>query len=78
MSFKQCRLRAGLTQETVAESLEVDRTTVSKWDVMIAKPRADLLPKIASLYGCTIDDLFTPSTEPIEEIIPGNEGEQND
>lgn len=77
MSFKQCRMQAGLTQERVAEKLGVDRTTVSKWDVMNAKPRAELLPKIASLYGCTIDDLFVLPVESIEEIIHENEGKQN-
>jgi transcriptional regulator with XRE-family HTH domain len=77
MSFKQRRVKTGLTQEQVAEKLGVDRTTVSKWDVMSAMPRAELLPKIASLYGCSIDDLFVAATEPYEESIPGSGSERN-
>lgn len=76
MSFKQCRLRAGLTQEVVSEKLGVDRTTVSKWDLMVSTPRGELLPKVSSLYGCTIDDLFAP--EPDETIISKNEDDKND
>ncbi len=78
MGFEQCRKRAGLTQEQVAEKLGVDRTTVSKWDTATNMPRADLLFKIASLYGCDVNDLLsTTDTKSDEESIPGNEGKDN-
>lgn len=78
MSFKRCRMEAGIKQEYVAMELGVDRTTVSKWDVGAAKPSGKLLPKIASLYGCTIDDLFAPEPDLDDEIIEKKEDEKND
>ena len=78
MSFKLYRKRAGLTQEKVAEILGVDRTTISKWDVAKNIPRGALLPQIASLYGCTLDELLScDEPEPYKKIIQEMEGEQN-
>ena len=57
--FSIYRHKAGHTQEYVAESLDTDRSTVAKWETGKSKPRSDLLPKIAALYKCTIDDLLT-------------------
>jgi transcriptional regulator with XRE-family HTH domain len=50
MPFKYYRKRAGLTQEQVAKELGVDRTTVSKWDIMIRQPLKTLLTR-SSKYG---------------------------
>jgi transcriptional regulator with XRE-family HTH domain len=36
----------------------LERSTVAKWETDASKPRADLLPKIADLYNCTIDELL--------------------
>ena len=38
--------------------LNVDRSTIAKWETGEAMPRADKLPEIAKILGCTIDDLF--------------------
>jgi len=56
--FKKYREAASLTQEKTSEQLEVDRSTVAKWETGAAKPRADILPQIAKLYNCTVDDLL--------------------
>ena len=78
MQFKQLRKRAGLTQEQVAEKMGVDRTTVSKWDMAINLPRAELLPKIALLYGCEVGELLIrDAEEPYTEIIHGKEDAKN-
>ena len=57
------RDKAKLTQEELAEKLGVDRSTVTKWETGGALPRASMLPKIASILGCAIDDLFCPASE---------------
>jgi len=56
--FRKCRLRAGLRQEAAAAALEVDRSTIAKWETGIAKPRADKLNAIAKLYDCSISELL--------------------
>lgn len=52
------RKAAKLTQSDVAKILKVERSTVAMWETGAAMPRADKLPALAKLYGCTIDDLF--------------------
>ena len=58
MKIKEIRLAAGITQLALAESLQVDRTTVTCWENGTAMPRAELLPKLADALNCTIDALF--------------------
>lgn len=65
--MRKCRLRGMiLTQREVANALGVKNAAVSKWEHGLAKPRASLLPKIAKLYGCSIDDLLADDTEGAE------------
>lgn len=52
------REAAGLTQGRVADLLGMERSGVAKWETGVALPRADKLPILAKLYGCTIDELF--------------------
>lgn len=52
------RLSKKMTQDDVAMELCVSRTTVSMWENGSALPRADKLPQLAKIFGCTIDDLF--------------------
>jgi len=58
MEVKALRLAANLSQQAVADHLGVDRTTVTCWENGTSMPRADLLPKLADLFKCTIDALF--------------------
>ncbi len=57
--FVEMRTAAGLLQEDVARALNIDRSTVAKWEMGVAKPRADRLPAIARLYKCRISELFS-------------------
>lgn len=57
------RLKLGMTQADLAGALGVDPSTVAKWESEKAYPRADLLPKIAGLLGCTIDELYADEPE---------------
>lgn len=52
------RVNTGLSQERLANLLKVDRSTVAKWETGKSMPRAELLPKIAKILGCTVDDLL--------------------
>ena len=57
------REKANLLQEDVAAALKIDRSTVAKWESGASSPRADKLPALARLYGCTIDALFRETTD---------------
>lgn len=58
MQIREMRQAAGLTQQAVAAALDVDRSTVSYWETGGAMPRADQLPRLADLLGCSIDALY--------------------
>ena len=52
------RKRMNLTQDELANKLGVTNQAVSKWENNICCPDILLLPKIAELFGVSIDSLF--------------------
>ena len=42
-------------------------SAVSKWERGLAKPRADKLPQLAKLYGCTIEELLADDVDEVED-----------
>ena len=57
-NLKELREKANLTQESLAKLINVDRSTIAKWEAGEASPRSDKLPTLANVLNCTIDDLF--------------------
>ena len=57
--LKELRLSHHMTQESVADYLGVTSQTVSKWERGLLSPDIALLPKIAGIYRCSIDSLFS-------------------
>ena len=60
--IKDCRLKAGLTQEQVAEAMDVSRQAVTKWENGKSAPCTEKLFKLAELFGTTVD-LMLPDRE---------------
>lgn len=52
------RRKLGLTQEQLAQKLEVTNQAVSKWETDQCCPDVQLLPKLADVLGITLDALF--------------------
>jgi transcriptional regulator with XRE-family HTH domain len=62
--MRERRLRGAIpTQREVARILGVKESAVSKWERGVSKPRADKLPMLAKLYGCTIEELLASENE---------------
>ena len=61
--IKTLRLRAGLTQEMLAEELGVSFQTISKWENSVCAPDVAMLPKLSVYFGVTIDELFDLTAE---------------
>lgn len=59
MKIKHFREKLNMTQETLANKLNVDKSAVTKWETGVAVPKANKLPKIAEVLECTIDELFS-------------------
>ena len=67
------RKLAGLSQEEVAERLEVTRQTVSKWETGQSSPDLDKVLPLCGLYNVTPDELLHDGgTEEAEKEIAEN------
>lgn len=55
--IKAKRKSKNMTQEDLASLLHVSRTTVTMWETGQSFPRAELLPRLAEILGCTVDEL---------------------
>ena len=56
--IKTQRHKKGMNQKDLAAAIGVDRSTITKWENGTSYPRAWMLPKIADVLGCTVDDLL--------------------
>jgi transcriptional regulator with XRE-family HTH domain len=73
------RKRAGYSQERLGELLRVSPQAISKWENGHTLPDTSLLPMLAQIYGCTIDDFIMPAysfEENLEEERPNQLEEQ--
>lgn len=52
-----------MTLADVANRVGVAECTVSLWESGARKPRTEMLPKLAKVFGCTINDLFEEDAE---------------
>ena len=52
------RKQKGLTQEALAAQLEISNQAVSKWESDICCPDVMLLPRLADIFGVSVDELF--------------------
>ena len=57
------RKNAGMSQEELAEKLDVSRQAISRWENDSAKPDADHLLQISKLFGVTADYLLNETYE---------------
>lgn len=61
--IRELRRRAGLSQEELAEKLNVSRQAISKWELGTAVPTADKLVDIADFFGVSLDFLMRENSE---------------
>lgn len=54
----KCRKEKGMTQEQLAETLNVTRQAVSRWEGDLAFPETDTLMKMSRLFGVSCDYLL--------------------
>lgn len=54
----QLRRAAGLSQEQLAEALEVSRQAVSKWETGQALPDIDRIGRLCALFSVSADELL--------------------
>ena len=52
------QLSGNMTQETLAEKLNVSRQTISKWEMDAANPEMDKALELCRIFNCSLDNLF--------------------
>ena len=72
------RKQKNMTQEGLAEFMNVSRQTVSKWESDTAFPETDKLITLSDYFGCTLDELIKGSAkESFTEDAAGYDKEMN-
>lgn len=64
MGLKERRRKVGYSQEKLAEHLQVDRKTISRWEAGSSEPQPDVRPRLAAALKVDLDQLDTLIAEP--------------
>ena len=64
----ELRMKAGLTQEQLADKLYVTRTMVSKWERDICQPDRNTIVKMADIFSVSPDDIMSVKDAVINEL----------
>ena len=79
------RVRAGLTQDQVAEALEIGTEAVSRIERGVVDPSVSRLYSLAVILGCGVGDLVVPPSDlesdqarvmarVLADLLPGDRG----
>ena len=60
------RKENNLTQDELANKLNVSRQSISKWESGLSLPEISNLLLISEIFNCTIDSLLLEETTPLE------------
>ena len=72
------RKKNGMSQEELAERLNVSRQSVSKWESNNTYPETDKIVQIANLFECSMDDLINDKITDVEGSLRKNKNNFND
>lgn len=78
-NMQTLRRRQGLSQEQLAEKLNVTRQTISKWELNQSSPDLNYLCQLSEIFGISLDALVKGGEEPKgntaeESTKPGKKG----
>ncbi len=66
--LKDARVHSGLTQEVVAEKINVSRQTISNWENEKSYPDIISVIELSNLYCISLDDLLKEDSKMIEHL----------
>lgn len=67
--IRQLRKKNRMTQEQLADMVGISFQAISKWENNIALPDITMLPKLARIFGISIDEFFSYHQEEIQKNI---------
>ena len=66
------RKQKNLSQEALAEELNVARQTISKWELGETTPEMDKLVKLSEIFDISLDELIKDDVEVVNEENPND------
>ncbi len=57
-NLRKLRTKAKLSQQEIADILELDRGTYIKWENEVTDIKSQYIPKLAQIFGVEIQELF--------------------
>lgn len=68
----QQRKMIGLTQKELADKLNITNKAVSKWETGECYPDITIMPILASIFNCTVDDILNGAKAALVETDKSN------
>ncbi len=72
--LQKLRKEKGLSQDQLAEALNVSRQAVSKWERDEAVPEIDKIIKLSEIFSISIDSILKEEPQPVQEVPLSNPG----
>lgn len=69
-SIKYLREKNGMTQEQLAEKLDVARSTVTQWERGWSNPRMGMIQKIAGVFSVSVSEIVSEDIHVPDGAIP--------
>ena len=66
--LKDARIKSGLTQEIIAEKINVSRQTISNWENEKSYPDIVSVIELSNLYSISLDDLLKGDEKMMEHL----------
>lgn len=67
--LRAARKKAGLTQERVAEILEINQSSVAQWETGRSRPEPERIPTLAKLYDVPEEWLAEPDPDEMPILV---------
>lgn len=59
--IRELRKAKKLSQQELAARLNIDRSTIAKWETGTNSPRTDKLRQLAEVLDCSLEELLPPA-----------------
>lgn len=57
LKIREYRKKAGLSQKELSDILNINHSTISKWETNKAFPRLEVILRLCKILKCSLDDL---------------------
>ena len=69
--ISSARKASNMTQQELADKLNVSRSTISNWEVGRNYPDLDMIVELSDIFNLSLDELLREDTEMVQEVSKG-------